>query len=528
MTDGHPRQRRLTVFSWTAGLTLCAALAGAQTGELGLIEVVKQAGRGSSQTAVTGLLEAGADVNAAEPDGTTALHWAIQHDDQEVARALIAAGAAVDAANRYGVTPLALAATNGSAPMVEVLLAAGAAPDAPIPGGDTPLMLAARTGRADVVGLLLAAGADVDATEQWRGQTALMWAAAEGHAEVITALAAAGAWVETRSWSDVSPLMFAVREGQAGAVQALLAAGADVNAPGDGDTSPLGLAIINAHYALAEMLLNAGADPNADDPRGSLLHALAWIRRPGAGRPPIPTGTLDSLDLARALLDAGADTERQVQWNEIRFQVDLGIVKPPPSISVGRNFLSFVGATPFYLAAKHADVELMRLLVEYGANPLTPTDQQVTPLMAAAGVGFWDGESPGPLNGTSDTVRLEAVRLAVELGNDIHATTDFGPTPLEGDGRTLLLRHPPNLGTFDPQRDRGDMRWNGSTALHGAAMMGSNLVVQYLLDQGADINAQTTLGWTPLMVAEGVFVANTEKAWPATVELLRERGGRSN
>jgi hypothetical protein len=217
-----------------------------------------------------------------------------------------------------------------------------------------------------------------------------------------------------------------------------------------------------------------------------------------------------------------------VRWNEIRFQVDLGIVRPPPSISTGRSFLSFVGATPFYLAAKHADQELMRLLVEHGADPLTPTDQQVTPLMAAAGVGFWDGESPGPVNGTPEATRLEAVRLAVELGNDIHAVTDFGPTELEGDGRTLLLRHPPNLGTFDPQRDRGDMRWSGSTALHGAAMIGSNLVVQYLLDQGADINAQTALGWTPLMVAEGVFVANTEKAWPATVALLRERGGRSD
>jgi len=237
---------------------------------------------------------------------------------------------------------------------------------------------------------------------------------------------------------------------------------------------------------------------------------------------------LDSLDLTRALLEAGADPNRQVRWNEIRFQVDLGIVRPPPSISTGRSFLSFVGATPFYLAAKHADEELMRLLVEHGADPLTPTDQQVTPLMAAAGVGFWDGESPGPVNGTPEATRLEAVRLAVELGNDIHAVTDFGPTQLEGDGRTLLLRHPPNLGTFDPQRDRGDMRWSGSTALHGAAMIGSNLVVQYLLDQGADINAQTALGWTPLMVAEGVFVANTEKAWPATVALLRERGGRSD
>lgn len=528
MINGRPYRRRLTVFVWAAGLAVYAPLAIAQSSGPSLIDVVRHAERGASRAAVEERLSAGADVNGAEPDGTTALHWAIQRDHQDVVQTLLDAGAAVDATNRYGVTPLALAATNGSAPLVNTLLKAGARPDAPSPGGDTPLMLAARTGRLDVLRLLLDAGADVDATEQWKGQTALMWAAAEGHGDIVTALVAAGAWVETRSWSDVSPLLFAVREGHTSSVQALLAAGADVNAPGDGDTSPLGLAVINAHYELAALLLDAGGDPNAGDPRGSVLHALSWMRRPGAGRPPIPTGTLDSLDLTRALLEAGADPNRQVRWNEIRFQVDLGIVRPPPSISTGRSFLSFVGATPFYLAAKHADQELMRLLVEHGADPLTPTDQQVTPLMAAAGVGFWDGESPGPVNGTPEATRLEAVRLAVELGNDIHAVTDFGPTQVEGDGRTLLLRHPPNLGTFDPQRDRGDMRWSGSTALHGAAMIGSNLVVQYLLDQGADINAQTALGWTPLMVAEGVFVANTEKAWPATVALLRERGGRSD
>ena len=149
---------------------------------------------------------------------------------------------------------------------------------------------------------------------------------------------------------------------------------------------------------------------------------------------------------------------------------------------MGRNFLSFIGATPFYLAAKHGDVDLMQLLVEHGADPLTPTGQQVTPLMAAAGVGFWDGESPGPLNGTPEQTRLEAVRLAHALGNDIHGVTDFGNTALEGDGQALLLRHPLNLKQLDPQRDRGDMRWGGSTALHGAAMMGSNLIVEYLLE----------------------------------------------
>ena len=501
-----------------------AAPADGQQTELALVDAARQ---GAVET-VAALLDAGADVDAAGPDGTTALHWAVQRDDRPMTGRLIAAGARVDAANRYGVTPLALAAANGSAPLAAALLEAGADPEAASPGGDTPLMLAARTGRPDVLRLLLEAGADVHATESWKGQDALMWAAAEGHADAVLALVAAGADVETRSSGRLTPLLFAVRGGHVGAVEALLAAGADIHGTARDGTAPLALAVVNAHYELAGRLLELGADPNVPDPRGSVLHALAWIRRPGSGRPPLPTGALDSLDLAHALLEAGANPNARIDWREIPFEVDLGIVRPPPGISVGRNFLSFVGATPFYLAAKHADVELMRLLVRHGADPLTATHQRITPLMAAAGVGFWDGESPGALNGTPEETRLAAVRLAIELGNDIHAATDFGDTPLVGDGRTLLLRHPLNLGELDAQQDRGDMRWGGSTALHGAAMMGSNLIVQYLLEQGADIDAPNAIGWTPLMIAGGVFVANTEKAWPETVTLLRDLGAGSN
>ncbi len=497
------------------------------------------AAKAGDVVAVETLLAGDADARAMEADGTTALHWAARADALDAVEALLVAGASPDAANRYGITPIALAAENGSAPIVQVLLAAGADPNTATSEGESVLMVAARTGRVDVIDQLLEAGADVERAEGWRGQTALMWAAAENNADAIAHLISAGATVEVRSSRGMTPLLFAVREGQIDATRALLAAGADVNAginndtasagaytpASSGHTSPLALAIINAHFELGHILLEAGADPNIPDERGSGLHALAWVRRPGSGQPPIATGDLDSLDFARAMLDRGADPNRQIAWTEIPFEVDLGIVKPPPNISVGRNFISFVGATPFYLATKHGDVKYMKLLVEYGANPLTPTDQSVTPLMAAAGVGFWDGESPGPLNGTPDAVRLEAVKIALELGNDLHAAADFGNTEIEGEGVTLLLRHPLNLLKLDAQRDRGDMRWNGSTALHGAAMMGSNLIVQYLLDQGADINARNALGWTPLMIAEGVFVANTEKSWPETVTLLRELGG---
>ena len=519
-----------------AGTLILPSPAGA-AGDLPLIEAVKAGDAARVDT----LIEQGANAGAAAPDGTTALHWAARAAAVDLVERLLAAGADPESANRYGVTPLALAAESGEPAVVDALLTAGADPNTATPEDESVLMLAARTGRVPVVDLLLAAGAAVDAAESWRGQTALMWAAAENNAGAVERLLAAGADVEARSNGGLTPLLFAVREGQIDSARTLLAGGAEVSAgvnnttastgsytpAATGHTSPLALAIVNAHYELAAVLIEAGADPNAYDARGSVLHALAWIRRPGSGRPPAQTGEVDSLDLAQALLERGADPNARIDWEEIPFHIDLGIVKPPPNISVGRNFISFVGATPFYLAAKHADVDLMKLLVAYGADPLRPTDQGVTPLMAAAGLGFWDGESPGPLNGTPDRVRLEAVQMTLALGNDLHAVSDFGDTTLDGDGVDLLLRHPLNLLEMDAQRDRGDMRWGGCTALHGAAMMGSNLIVQYLIDQGADINARNNIGWTPRMVAEGVFVANTEKAWPDTVALLRELGGET-
>jgi ankyrin repeat protein len=293
------------------------------------------------------------------------------------------------------------------------------------------------------------------------------------------------------------------------------------------------MAVINGYYELAALLLEGGADPNVGDPRGSLLHALTFMRRPGSGSPPLPTGTMDSLELAAKLLARGANPNARITWKEIVFDRDLAATRLPPNIPVGRNFLSFVGATPFYVAAKHGDVALMRLLVSHGADPRMATVQGVTPLMAAAGLGFWDGESPGPLTGVSEAEAVEAVKLALDLGNDINAVPEFGGPPLEGDGATLLRRHPLNLQKYDgahdaplavvpPKDSLGDMRWNGSTALHGAAMRGSNAIVQFLVDHGARLDARNKLGWTPLMCAEGVFVANTEKDWPETVALMRK------
>lgn len=477
------------------------------------------------------------------PSGTTALHRAVERDDADAVTQLVRAGADVKALNRYGVAAVSLACARGNAEIVELLLQAGADANTALPEGETCLMSAASTGNLRTVKALLLRGADVNAKEAWRGQTALMWAAAEGHIAVVDALIEAGADIRARSKGGFTPLLFGVRQGSVGAVRSLLAAKANANdvaraeaissnstaKPSTETTSALALAVINAHFEVAGMLLEAGADPNVADARGSVLHALAWMRRPGAGGqgPPPPTGTLSSLDLAKALLKHGARPNARLAWKEIPFDRDDGETKSPPNIAAGRDFISLVGATPFYLAAKNGDLELMRVLVASGADPFLTTVQNVTPLMAAAGLGTWTGESPGPLNGTPEVERLEAVKLALSLGNDINAVADFGDIPIIGDPLKLFTSYPENLEQF-PETALGDMRWSGSTALHGAVTTGQNSIIQFLVDHGAKLDARNKLGWTPLMVAEGGQFGATVKEYPDAVvlvqKLMRERG----
>lgn len=471
------------------------------------------------------------DVNAARADGFTALHTAAQLDDIKRVEALLAAGANATATSRYNVSPLYLAALNGNAAIIERLLNAGADANGTAYEGQTMLMTAARSGRADAVRLLLTRGAKVNAIEPYRRQTALMWAAAEGNTEAAAILIEAGADLTAKSAGGLTPFLFAVRNAHPGTADLLLKHGANVNDIAADGSSALSMAVVNAYYELASMLLDRGADPNITDPRGSPLHTVAWLRKPGSdgaagvgGVPqgtPVPTGKVTARALAQKLLDKGANPNARIDWQEPTFGKEGGTARNPPNIRLGRHLLSYIGATPFYVAAKNGDAPLMRLLAEHGADPKMPTKAGITPLMVAAGLDYWEGESPGPFTGVTEAERLEAVKLAIDLGNDVNAHANFGDYRMQGDVDYTLLYYPHNIDQL-LNLGVGDPRWSGSTPLIGAIMSGQASIVQYLIDRGADPTAKTVLGWTPLRVAEGVFCCNAKKEFPAAAAILKK------
>jgi len=484
--------------------------------------------------AVRTLLKQPGNVNATEADGFTALHWAAQRNDMQLVELLLGAGANAKASTRYNITPLYLAAVNGNAAVIERLLKAGADPNGVSQEGQTMLMTAALSGKADAVRLLLTHGAKIDTKEPYRGQTALMWAAAEGNTAAVDVLLEAGADHTLKSNGGFTPLLFAVRNAHIETTVALLKRGANVNDIATDGSSALSIAAVNAYFELAAVLLEHGANPNLPDPRGSPLHTVAWLRKPGAdgaagvGNTPVgtpqQTGKVTAIQLARKLLEHGANPNTRVEWNEPRFGKEGGTARNPPNIRLGRHLLSYRGASPFYVAAKNGDIELMRLLVEFKADPTITTLTGVTPLMVAAGLDTWEGETPGPFTGVPEAERLEAVKFAVSLGADVNARANFGDYPMEGDVAYTLLYYPHNI---DKLLDLGvgDPRWNGSTPLIGAIMSNQPSIVQYLVEQGADVRTKTTLGWTPLNVADGVFCCNAKKEFPAAAAIIRKAMG---
>jgi len=455
-----------------------------------LIDAVKSA----DTAAVRALLDRHVDVNAPQEDGTTALHFAADGDNREIVELLVRAGANVKAANRYGATPMWLASVNGNAAVIDVFLKAGADPNTALPEGETVLMAAARTGNLDAVKLLLGHRAALNAKEGWHGQTALMWAAAEGHPGVVQALLDAGADMQARSNGGFTALLFAARSGQIGAAKTLLDAGADLNDSLPGRTrqrtsstaaaagvadSDIGLnafllAAANAHYELAAWFLDRGADPNAAPQGWTALHQVSWVRKAGVSgsNNPAPegSGTMDSLEFVRKLVAKGA-------------ALNARVTKRP---GMGVTTLNSIGATPLLLAARTADADLMRLLASLGADSRLPNEDGTTPLMVAAGIGT---QAPGEDPGTEPEV-LDAVTLALQLGNDLNAVDD-----------------------------------NGETVMHGAAYKHVPSVVRFLAAKGARIevwNRPNARGWTPLQIAEGVQRGMNIVSSPQTAATIRD------
>jgi ankyrin len=400
---------------------------------------LSEAVKNNDRQAVRALLKQGANVNAVEGDGATALHWASYRDDLETADLLIKAGAKVNAANDLGATPLWTASLNGSSAMVRRLLQAGANPNLKLTLGETPLMVASRTGNPDVVSQLLEKGADINARAA-RGQTALMWAVAQKHSDVVKVLLAHRADVHAKSevWSQVmavpphgikqynreiphggdTALMFAARAGDLESARLLVAAGANVN---DADAWGVTATTMAAHSGFADVaafLLEKGADPNLASPGFTALHA-AIMRR--------------DEDMVRSLLAGGADPNAPLKtWT------------PTRRSSADFNFApELVGATPFWLAARFAEPGIMRQLLERGADPKVvhradyhagdpaePRTQITTALLAATGMGggiAW----VRPARAEQEARMLEAVKMVADLGVDLNAANTDGRTALD-------------------------------------------------------------------------------------------------
>ena len=450
------------------------------------------------------LLAGAVDVDARQPDGATALHWAMHREHVEIADLLVGAGAAVDAVNDLGVTPLLMASARGHGELVERLLAAGADPNSALASGETALMAAARAGSLEAVNALLDAGARVNAIESTRGQSALMWAVANRHPAIARALLEHGADIHARTSTrrrvynmggsrsagsasrgialeevtlgGSTPLLFAARSGDLESARLLVAAGADVHdTAADGNTA-LNIAAHSGHGSLAAFLLDAGADPNAAPLGYTALHAavLRGTLRdrgvpnddPGAGLP-----------LVRALLEHGADPNaRLTRGTPVRrWSHDFAFMD------------RWVGATPFWLAARFLEVEMMRVLAAAGADPRLPSRDGATPLMAAAGQGYNRGGGSAFIRDRRDFSSYNPVESAA-LGSTIPAAEER----LAREAVAVALE----LGAdVDAANDAGD------TALHAAASHGMNSVIERLASRGADLHVKNRRGETPLALA---------------------------
>jgi ankyrin repeat protein len=472
-------------------LAVClVGCAGISAADLASPKIADAAQQGDWATVRT-LAAARSGVNVQQADGMTALHWAVRANEEDVVAVLLKAGADANTANRYGITPLWLAATNGSVAVTQALLHAKADPKAALPHGETALMAAARTGNPDEVRVLLQAGSDPNAAESSEGETALMWAAAENHADAVRALIQGGAdpnrhsknlnlapmdWMQVGMVSTILPrggftaLMYAARQDSPDAARALAQSGADLDAQDPDGSTALLFAIINQHYDLAALLVERGANPNAADNTGmTAVYAAVDMNtfRSDIGRPPrVLPDKRTALDVLKLALQHKGDPNARLKKPIIGRHHGFG------DGSLGD------GATPLMRAAKSADLDAMRVLLDAGADAKLGMTKGSNAVMILAGTRA----APG-----SSEKAAQALRLLLQHGGDVNALDARGDRPI-----------------------------------HAAARAGANEMVRLLVQLGADPNAANGAGKTALDLASAPGRGHHED----TAALLRELGAR--